>query len=190
MSSRDRHERDERFVALVFLWALVPYVPSGPVRAMRQAELDRLRPARGAGALRSPRGRALRVSTLAAGAAAGLAHDPCARPELGTRAVSPETGGVLAARLGSDLSVELQQKRPGMLAPAARHALEAAGLRVSGERDVLVVRIEDRSGAAAQVFGRLAGAGVNVHHTYVASGHRIVIAADDPAQALEALRAW
>ncbi|HKZ33173.1 MAG TPA: ACT domain-containing protein [Vicinamibacteria bacterium] len=133
--------------------------------------------------------------------------------------MSPETGGVLAARLGSDLSVELQQNRPGMLARAAeaiasgglnlegfaevdgtlhlltgdprsaRHALEAAGLRVSGERDVLVVRIEDRSGAAAQVFGRLAGAGVNVHHTYVASGHRIVIAADDPAQALEALRA-
>ena len=120
--------------------------------------------------------------------------------------MSPETGGVLAARLGSDLSVELQQNRPGMLARAAeaiasgglnlegfaevdgtlhlltgdprsaRHALEAAGLRVSGERDVLVVRIEDRSGAAAQVFGRLAG-------------HRIVIAADDPAQALEALRA-
>jgi len=133
--------------------------------------------------------------------------------------VSAGAAGVLRARLGTDLSVELQQNRPGMLARAAeaiasgglnlegfaevdgtlhlltadprsaRHALEAAGLRVSGERDVLVVRIEDRSGAAASVFGRLAGAGVNVLHTYVASGHRIVIAADEPAKALGALQA-
>jgi hypothetical protein len=71
---------------------------------------------------------------------------------------------------------------------SARHALEAAGLKVTGERDVLVVRIEDRSGAAAEVFGRLAGAGVNVRHAYVASGHRMVIAADEPAKALDALR--
>ena len=72
---------------------------------------------------------------------------------------------------------------------SARHALEAAGLRVCGERDVVVVRIEDRSGAAAEVFGRLAGAGVNVRHAYVASGHRIVIAADEPQKALGALQA-
>jgi hypothetical protein len=158
------------------------------------------------------------VSAVVAGAASGLAHDKGARSDPGTQAVSPD-GGVLGARLGSDLSVELQQNRPGMLARAAeaiasgglniegfaevdgtlhlltgdartaRHALEAAGLRVSGERDVLVVRIEDRFGAAAEVFGRLASAGVNVRHTYVASGHRIVIAADDPAQALAALGA-
>ncbi len=132
--------------------------------------------------------------------------------------MSPEPAGVLGARLGTDLSVELQENRPGMLARAAeaiasgglnlegfaevdgtlhvltadprsaRHALEAAGLRVSGERDVLVVRIEDRSGAAAELFGRLAGAGVNVLHAYVASGHRIVIAADEPGKALAALQ--
>jgi hypothetical protein len=121
------------------------------------------------------------------------------------------------ARIGTDLSVDLQQNRPGMLARAAeaiaggglnidgfaevdgtlhvltadarqaRHALEAAGLGVSGEREVIVVRVEDRSGAAAEVFGRLASAGVNVRYTYVASGHRIVVAADEPARALEAL---
>jgi hypothetical protein len=125
----------------------------------------------------------------------------------------------MRARIGTDLSVDLQQNRPGMLARAAeaiasgglnlegfaevegtlhvltgdprqaRHALEAAGLGVSGEREVLVVRVEDRSGAAAEVFGRLAGAGVNVRYTYVASGHRIVIAADEPARALKALSA-
>jgi hypothetical protein len=125
---------------------------------------------------------------------------------------------MLRVRLGTDLSVDLQENRPGMLARAAeaiasgglnlegfaevegtlhvltpdprsaRLALEAAGLGVSGECDVVVVRIEDRSGAAAEVFSRLAAAGVNVRYTYVASGHRIVIAADEPARALQALQ--
>jgi hypothetical protein len=54
---------------------------------------------------------------------------------------------------------------------------------------VVVVRIEDRSGAIAELFGRLASAGVNVRHTYVASGHRVVIAADEPDKALEVLQA-
>ena len=124
----------------------------------------------------------------------------------------------MRAKLGTDLSVELVANRPGMLARAAeaiasgglnlegfaevdgrlhvltsdarsaRHALEAAGLQVSAERDVVVVRIEDRSGAAAEVFGKLARAGVNVRHTYVASGHRVVIAADEPRKALDALQ--
>lgn len=122
------------------------------------------------------------------------------------------------ARLGTDLSVDLLENRPGMLARAAeaiasgglnlegfaevdgllhvltadprsaRHALEAAGLRVSAERDVVVVRVEDRAGAAAELFVRLRNAGVNVRHTYVASGHRIVIAAEEPARALAALQ--
>jgi hypothetical protein len=125
----------------------------------------------------------------------------------------------MRARLGTDLSVVLVENRPGMLARAAeaiatgglnlegfaevdgtlhvltadarsaRHALEAAGLAASGECQVVVVRIEDRSGAAAEVFGRLAGAGVNVRYTYVASGHRVVIAADQPERALEVLSA-
>jgi hypothetical protein len=120
---------------------------------------------------------------------------------------------------GTDLAVDLQSNRPGMLARAAeaiatgglniegfaevegtlhvltamprqaRLALDAAGLRVSGATDVVVVRLEDRSGAAADLFRRLAEAGVNVRYTYVASGNRIVIAADEPEAALEALRA-
>jgi len=125
----------------------------------------------------------------------------------------------MRARLGTDLSIALAENRPGMLARAAeaiasgglnlegfaevdgklhvltadprqaRLALEAAGLAPGGEREVVVVRIEDRSGAAAEVFGRLASAGVNVRYTYVASGHRVVIAADDPGKALEVLQA-
>lgn len=125
---------------------------------------------------------------------------------------------MMRARLGTDLSVALRENRPGLLARAAeaiasgglnlegfaevdgtlhvltcdarsaRLALEAAGLEVVGEREVVVVRIEDRSGAAAEVFGRLAGAGLNVRYTYVASGHRVVIAADEPGRALEVLK--
>jgi hypothetical protein len=125
----------------------------------------------------------------------------------------------MRALLGTDLSIALEENRPGMLARAAeaiasgglniegfaevdgtlhvltadprqaRLALEAAGLAAGGEREVVVVRIEDRSGAVAELFGRLASAGVNVLHTYVASGHRIVIAADEPDKALEVLQA-
>ena len=123
----------------------------------------------------------------------------------------------MRALLGTDLWIALRDNRPGMLARAAeaiasgglnlegfaevdgmlhvltadarsaRHALAAAGLEASGEHAVVVVRIEDKAGAAAEVFGRLALAGVNVRYTYVASGHRVVIAADEPQRALGAL---
>ena len=115
--------------------------------------------------------------------------------------------------LALDLAVELRPDRPGSLARAAeaiasgglnldgfaevdgvlhvltrdarsaRFALEAAGLRVAGEREVVVMQLEDRPGEAAHVFRRLAESGLRVHHTYVASGNRVVIASDDPARA-------
>jgi hypothetical protein len=121
------------------------------------------------------------------------------------------------ATVARDLTVDLKEDRPGMLAKAAeaiasgglnidgfaeiegilhvltpdprsaRLALEAAGLPVIGEREVVVTRIEDRSGAAAALFARLARAGINVGYTYVASGNRIVVAASDPQKALDAL---
>ena len=73
--------------------------------------------------------------------------------------------------------------------PRSAHlALEAAGLRVLREREVVVTQSEDRAGAAAALFGRLAEAGVNVAYTYVASGNRIVIAADETGKILELLR--
>jgi hypothetical protein len=116
-----------------------------------------------------------------------------------------------------EVTVELLEDRPGMLARAAeiiaagglniegfaevegilhvltsdsrsaRLALDAAGLRVSGERDVVVARVEDLKGAAAALFGRLAKADVNVDYAYVASGSRFVIGTAEPGRALEAL---
>jgi len=119
--------------------------------------------------------------------------------------------------LARDLTVDLKEDRPGLLAKAAeaiasgglnldgfaevegilhvltsdprsaRFALQAVGLRVVGEREVVVTQIDDRPGTAAALFGRLARAGVNVGYTYLASGNRIVIAADQSEKALEIL---
>ena len=119
--------------------------------------------------------------------------------------------------VATDLAVELAEDRPGMLARAAeaiasgglnldgfaevegtlhlltrdprsaRLALETAGLRVTGERQVVVVQMEDRPGVAAGIFRALAGAGMNVHYTYIASGNRVVIATEDPQKTSELL---
>src|SRR5262245_10727160 len=121
-------------------------------------------------------------------------------------------------RLARDLAVTLEEDRPGRLAKAAqaiasgglnldgfaeiegilhllpsdarsaRFALEAVGLRVSGEREVVVMRLEDAPGVASSLFGRLAQAGLNVAFTYVAAGNRVVIGCDDPARTLALLR--
>jgi hypothetical protein len=120
--------------------------------------------------------------------------------------------------LAKDLAVNLQEDRPGMLARAAeaiasgglnldgfaeiegilhmltsdprsaRLALEAAGLRLAAEQEVVVVVVEDRAGAAANVFRRLAEAGINVAYAYVASRNRLIIATDEPQEAIHVLR--
>lgn len=119
--------------------------------------------------------------------------------------------------LAKDLEVDLQNDRPGRLAKAAeaiaagglnldgfaeiegilhvltpdprtaRFALEAVGLRVTSEREVVVIKLEDRPGVASALFGRLAEARLNVAFTYVAAGNRVVIATDEPARAVELL---
>ena len=64
-------------------------------------------------------------------------------------------------------------------AAVARHALEEVGIEVRGERQVLVLEIEDRPGALGEVSRRIASAGVNLDLIYVASNSRLVIGADD-----------
>ena len=108
-----------------------------------------------------------------------------------------------------DLTVSLQDDRPGMLArvfeaiytahvnvdgyaevdgtlhvltrnaAAARQALATAGLSAQDERDVLVLDVADRPGVAAVVFRRIADAGVNVQFSYVGTNNRLVIGSDD-----------
>jgi len=64
-------------------------------------------------------------------------------------------------------------------AGAARAELERLGLKIYEAREVVVVPVEDHPGAAADVFRRLADAGVNIDMVYLASRTRLVVSADD-----------
>lgn len=72
-------------------------------------------------------------------------------------------------------------------AGAARGAIESAGLSVSGEREVLVVDVEDRPGSLGEVARKVADAGANVELVYLATGTRVVLGADDLDKARSAL---
>ncbi|MEE9202202.1 MAG: amino acid-binding protein [Dehalococcoidia bacterium] len=64
-------------------------------------------------------------------------------------------------------------------ANVARRALEGAGLDVQGERQVLVLGVENRPGQLGDVCRRIANAGANVDLVYVAANNLLVIGADD-----------
>jgi hypothetical protein len=72
-------------------------------------------------------------------------------------------------------------------AARARRALEARGFEVGGERDVLLLEIEDQPGALGSITRRIADAGVNVDLVYLAAGGQLVIGADDLDRARAAL---
>jgi hypothetical protein len=63
-------------------------------------------------------------------------------------------------------------------ASGARSALEAVGIHVEDERDVLVVDVQDRPGELGKTCRKLANAGVNINLTYF-SMKGLVIGADD-----------
>jgi hypothetical protein len=119
--------------------------------------------------------------------------------------------------LDADLAVTLEDDRPGTLARAlgsvsaaginldgyaeiggvvhvlsedlrATHdCLQKAGFRIVQETQVVLVAVEDEPGAAAGVFQRLADAHINIKYTYLATGNRLVIAADNPQAVMKAL---
>jgi hypothetical protein len=67
-------------------------------------------------------------------------------------------------------------------------ALEAAGLGVADQREVLVVDAANRPGSLGELARELAAAGVNIELLYTTfGGIRIVIATDDMANARAAL---
>jgi hypothetical protein len=71
---------------------------------------------------------------------------------------------------------------------ATREALELAGMEVSGERDVLVVEVEDRPGTMAAVARKLGDAGVNVELAYTTfGGVKLVLGVDDLEKAQAAV---
>jgi hypothetical protein len=119
--------------------------------------------------------------------------------------------------LAADLAVTLADDRPGMLAKAigavsaaginidgytemngvvhvlttdvraTRRCLNDAGFRVVQEQQVALVPVADQPGAAARVFQAIADAHVNVRYSYLATGNRLVISADNPQAIIDAL---
>jgi len=69
----------------------------------------------------------------------------------------------------------------------ARRVLEGSGFEVTGEREVLILDIEDRPGAFGEIARKIAGAGVNINIVYVASNNRLVLGTDDLEKARAAL---
>jgi hypothetical protein len=72
-------------------------------------------------------------------------------------------------------------------ATRARTALEAAGMGVADEREVLVVDIEDRPGTLGELARSLAEASVNIELAYTTFGVKLVVATDDIDSARAAL---
>ena len=64
-------------------------------------------------------------------------------------------------------------------AAAARQALGNAGIKVTDEREVVVVDVEDRPGMLGEVARKIADTGANIDLVYLAAGTRLVIGGDN-----------
>lgn len=74
---------------------------------------------------------------------------------------------------------------------AARHALEAAGIHVLHEREVLVQRLRQAvPGQLGALTRRMADAGVNIEALYSDHAHRLILVVDDVAAGRRVSEAW
>ena len=69
----------------------------------------------------------------------------------------------------------------------ARSAIEGAGHEVRGEREVLVVDVQDKPGEVGRVCRALADAGVNLDLIYPTNRGQLVLGADDIEKARGAI---
>jgi hypothetical protein len=69
----------------------------------------------------------------------------------------------------------------------AFEALQRAGVKIAAEQEVLVLDVVDRPGALGDVARKLGNAGVNLTTAYLATNTRLVLAADNLADAKAAL---
>ena len=121
--------------------------------------------------------------------AIALEHRPGALAEMGealARAgVSIEGGGAWIAD-GSGVAHFLFND-----GPAARAALDAAGIRVVAEREVLVQRLrQDVPGQLGLLTRRMAEAGVNIEVLYSDHDHQMILVVDDMARGRAVFEAW
>jgi hypothetical protein len=74
---------------------------------------------------------------------------------------------------------------------AARRALEAAGIRVLAEREVLVQRLrQDVPGQLGLLTRRMAEAGVNIEVLYSDHDNQLILVVDDLARGREVSEVW
>ena len=74
---------------------------------------------------------------------------------------------------------------------AARRALEAAGITVLAEREVLVQRLKQAvPGQLGMLTRRMAEAGVNIEVLYSDHDHQLILVVDDLPRGREVAAAW
>jgi hypothetical protein len=104
---------------------------------------------------------------------------------LGRAGVSVEGGGAFVVN-GHGVAHFLFQD-----GAAARRALEAAGIHVLEERDVLVQRLnQDQPGQLGKISRRMAEAGVNIEIIYSDHDNQLILVVDDIAKGRAVSEAW
>lgn len=74
---------------------------------------------------------------------------------------------------------------------AARRALEAAGIRVLAEHDVVVLRLKQAvPGQLGMLTRRMAEAGVNIEVLYSDHDHQLILVVDDVAKGQQVADEW
>ena len=74
---------------------------------------------------------------------------------------------------------------------AAHEALQAAGIRVLAERDVVVLRLkQDVPGQLGTIARRMADAGVNIEVQYSDHNNQLILVVDDIAKAGAVSQGW
>src|SRR5882672_11564906 len=104
---------------------------------------------------------------------------------LGRAGVSVEGGGVFVVN-GIGVAHFLFED-----GAAARRALEAAGIRVLAEREVLVQRLhQGEPGQLGKISRRMADAGVNIEVQYSDHDNQLILVVDDLAKGRAVSKAW
>jgi hypothetical protein len=74
---------------------------------------------------------------------------------------------------------------------AARETLEAAGIRVIEENEVVTVRLrQEEAGQLGKIARRMADASVNIRVQYSDHDHRLILVVDDFERGWEVAHAW
>jgi hypothetical protein len=76
-------------------------------------------------------------------------------------------------------------------ATAARKALEAVGIEVLGEREVLIQKLkQDQPGQLGKIARRMADAGVNIEVIYSDHQNQLIFGVDDLVKGKKVSDAW